>query len=64
MTDYLGKTFDLESPDFISTYDELTLWAAPFKLMLLDRVRLVCILLRFGFDSLMAHPSCATISFN
>lgn len=40
MTDYLGKSFDLESPDFISTYDELTLWAAPFGLMLLDRVRL------------------------
>ncbi len=38
MTRYLGFKFDLESPDLVSTYDELTVWAARFGILLLDNI--------------------------
>ncbi len=39
MTDYLASYYDLESPEIASATDELSLWAAPFGLRLLDTVR-------------------------
>lgn len=38
--DYLETRFDLDDRDFVSTIDELTLWSAPFGLLLLEHVRL------------------------
>jgi len=39
MTDYLNYIFK-DSSDFVSTYDELPLWSAPFGLLLLDNIEL------------------------
>ena len=38
MQDYLRESFDYNSEDFISVYDELPLWSAPFGLKLLDKL--------------------------
>lgn len=40
MVEYLQSKFDLNSKDFVSAIDELTLWSAPFGLMLLEHVEL------------------------
>jgi ubiquinone/menaquinone biosynthesis C-methylase UbiE len=40
MTEYLQNNFDMDDRDFVSTIDELTLWSAPFGLMLLEHVKL------------------------
>lgn len=40
MTSYLKSRFDLDDQNFVSTYDELPLWSAPFGLLLLDKVKL------------------------
>jgi ubiquinone/menaquinone biosynthesis C-methylase UbiE len=40
MINYLQNNFDLDDRDFVSTIDELTLWSAPFGLMLLEHVKL------------------------
>ena len=40
MIDYLQNNFDLDDRDFVSTIDELTLWSAPFGLMLLEHIKL------------------------
>lgn len=39
MNDYLASHYDLESPEIASVADELSLWAAPFGLRLLDTVQ-------------------------
>ncbi|MCP4213993.1 MAG: methyltransferase domain-containing protein [bacterium] len=38
MSDYLNSRFDWDDPGTISVIDELSLWSAPFGLMLLDKV--------------------------
>ena len=40
MIDYLQNNFNLDDDNFISTIDELSLWSAPFGLMLLDHIKL------------------------
>jgi ubiquinone/menaquinone biosynthesis C-methylase UbiE len=40
MTEYLNRTYDINDPKLVSTYDELSLWAAPFGLKLLDTVEM------------------------
>jgi arsenite methyltransferase len=39
MTDYLNYSFK-DSSDFVSTYDELPLWSAPFGLLLLENIEI------------------------
>lgn len=39
MTAYLNTNWDLNSPQLVEVYDELSLWAAPFGLKLLDGIR-------------------------
>lgn len=38
MKDYLNFNFDLNDSEFVSVYDELPLWSAPFGLTLLDTI--------------------------
>lgn len=38
MKDYLQKTVDTNDPEFVSVIDELSLWAAPFGLRLLETI--------------------------
>lgn len=40
MTDYLDFTYHTSDPDFVSAYDELTLWSSMFGLMLLEYIPL------------------------
>ncbi|MCK5075537.1 MAG: methyltransferase domain-containing protein [Calditrichia bacterium] len=40
MIDYLQNNFNLDDDNLVSTIDELTLWSAPFGLMLLDHIKL------------------------
>ncbi|ETX07981.1 class I SAM-dependent methyltransferase [Candidatus Entotheonella palauensis] len=40
MTDYLNFTYNTGDPDFVSAYDELTLWSSMFGLMLLEHIPL------------------------
>jgi ubiquinone/menaquinone biosynthesis C-methylase UbiE len=40
MTEYLNRTYDVNDPKLVSTYDELSLWAAPFGLKLLDTLEM------------------------
>lgn len=40
MLDYLEHDFDLNDRDFVSTIDEVTLWSAPFGLLLLKHIKL------------------------
>lgn len=40
MKEYLKKPLDWNDPELVSVHDELSLWSAPFGLMLLDRVPL------------------------
>ncbi len=40
MTDYLDRAVDVESPDFGSVWDEVSLWGARFGILLLDEVRI------------------------
>ncbi len=40
MTDYLDFTFDTKAPDFVSAFDELTLWSSMFGHMLLEHIPL------------------------
>lgn len=39
MTQYLNTNWNLNSPQLVEVYDELSLWAAPFGLKLLDGIR-------------------------
>jgi arsenite methyltransferase len=36
---FSNPEYDINDPDFVSVYDDLPLWSAPFGLMLLDAVR-------------------------
>lgn len=38
MEKYLDRTFDLNDPQVVSSLDELSLWSAPFGLMMLDHI--------------------------
>jgi len=38
MQDYLNYLVELDNPDVVSALDELSLWSAPFGIMLLDKV--------------------------
>jgi len=40
VTDYLDRTLDVEAPEFISAWDEVSLWGARFGILLLEEVRL------------------------
>ncbi len=40
MTEYLDFTFDTSDPDFVSVFDELSLWSSMFGLMLLEHIPL------------------------
>jgi arsenite methyltransferase len=40
MKDYLNFNFDANDFDFVSVYDELPLWSAPFGMTLLDTIKL------------------------
>ncbi len=40
MTDYLDFTYNTSDPNFVSTYDELSLWSSMFGLMLLEHIPL------------------------
>jgi hypothetical protein len=39
MTAFLNTNWDLNSPQLVEVYDELSLWAAPYGLKLLDGIR-------------------------
>ncbi len=40
MTEYLDFTYDTGDPDFVSAFDELSLWSSMFGLMLLEHIPL------------------------
>ena len=40
MKDYLNFNFDADDSDFVSVYDELPLWSAPFGMTLLEIIKL------------------------
>ena len=40
MKDYLNFNFEANNSDFVSVYDELPLWSAPFGMTLLETIKL------------------------
>ena len=40
MTEYLEDKFDWNNPELVSVHDELSLWAAPFGQILLDKIKI------------------------
>jgi ubiquinone/menaquinone biosynthesis C-methylase UbiE len=40
MNNYIDRTYNIDDPKLVSTYDELSIWAAPFGLKLLDTVEM------------------------
>jgi len=40
MTGYLKRSFEIDNEQFVTAYDELPLWSAPFGLLLLEKLKL------------------------